>query len=74
MKIECGAEALDKNGEFVGTVSNVIRNTWTGKIIKFMVRTESPEAAYLFSPEQVLEVTNSKIKLNISREELNESA
>jgi len=74
MKIEVGAEVLDKNGKPLGIVYNVIRNTWTGEIRKFMVRTESPEAAFLFSPEQVLEVINSKIKLNVSWDELNKNA
>lgn len=70
MKIECGTEVIDKNGEFLGVVHNVIRDTWTGEIKKFMVRTESPEAAFLFSPEQILEVINSRIKLNDSLDEL----
>lgn len=74
MKIEVGVEVLDKDGELLGLVHNIIRDTWTGEIRKFMVRTQSPEAAFLFSPEQVLEVVDSKIKLNISWDELNKNA
>jgi sporulation protein YlmC with PRC-barrel domain len=74
MKIEVGTEVLDSNGVILGVVNNVIRNSWTGEISKFMVRTEEPEEAHLFSPEQVLEVTDSKIKLSISLEELTENA
>jgi len=74
MEIGVGVEVLDKNGELLGIVHNIIRDTWTGEIRKFMVRTESPEAAFLFSPEQVLEVINSKIKLNVSWDELNKNA
>jgi len=70
MKIEVGAEVLDSDGVLLGIVNNIIRNSWTGEISKFMVRTEEPEAAHFFSPEQVLEVTDSKIKLSISSEEL----
>lgn len=74
MEIGVGVEVLDKKGELLGIVHNIIRDTWTGEIRKFMVRTQSPEAAFLFSPEQVLEVVNFKIKLNISGDELNKNA
>ena len=36
MRIEYGAEVVDKNGNLLGTVTTVVRNSWTGEISKFM--------------------------------------
>jgi len=73
MKIEYGAEVVDRDGKVLGTVGYVIRNTWTGEISKFMVRRESPKRDLLFSLQDVLEVAESKIKVNISFNEQGEN-
>lgn len=72
MEIEFGIEVIDKNGKVLGTVDNLVRNTWTGEISKFMVRRKAPDSDLLFSPQDVLEVTNTVVQLNVSTEELSE--
>jgi len=73
MEIEYGAEVMDRNNKVLGTVDYVIRNTWTGEISKFMVRRKAPDRELFLSPEEVLEVTNTGIRLNISCDELSET-
>lgn len=72
MEIEFGTEVIDKNDEVLGTVDHLVRNTWTGEISKFMVRRKAPDSDLLFSPQDVLEVTNDAVKLNLSIDELSE--
>jgi len=67
MHIEYGAEVIDKNGKVLGTVSHLVRNTWTGEISKFV-------RDLFFSTEDVLEATNTVIRVNISFDELSEDA
>lgn len=74
MEIEYGAEVIDKSGKVLGTVDHLARNTWTGEISKFMVRRKAPERDLFFSIEDVLEATKSKVKVNVSLDELNENA
>ena len=74
MEIEYGAEVIDRNDKVLGTVDHLVRNTWTGEISKFMVRRKAPQSDLFFSTEDVLEVTKSKVKVNISSDELNENA
>jgi len=73
MEIEYGAEVMDRNNKVLGTVDYVMRNSWTGEISKFMVRRKAPDRDLFFSPEDVLEVTNTGIRLNISYDELSET-
>ena len=73
MQIEYGAEVTDRNGRVLGTVDHLMRNTWTGEISKFVVRRKAPERDLFFSSQDVLEATNTKIKLNISFDELSEN-
>ena len=73
MEIEYGAEVIDRNGKVIGTVAHVIRNSWTGEISKFVVRRKAPDRDLFLSPEDVLEVTNTGIRLNISYDELSET-
>lgn len=72
MEIEYGAEVIDKSGRAIGTVAHVIRNSWTGEISKLMVRRKAPDRDLFLSPEEVLEVTSTGIRLNISYDELNQ--
>lgn len=72
MEIEYGSEVTDRNGKVLGTVDYIIRNSWTGEISKFMIHRESPKKDLMFSLQDVLEVAESKIKVNVSLDELNE--
>ena len=69
MEIEYGAEVVDKSGKVLGTIDHIIRDTWTGDIRKFMIRNKLPDKDLMFSPQDVLEATKSKIKVNISFDE-----
>jgi len=73
MEIEYGAEVIDKNGKVLGTVDHLVRNTWSGEISKFMVCRKAPDRDLFFSTEDVLEATKSKVKVNVSLDELNEN-
>ena len=73
MEIEMGCEVIDKNGKVLGTVDYIIRNSWTGEISKFMIRKKLPDKDLMFSPQDVLEATKSKIKVNISINEQGEN-
>jgi sporulation protein YlmC with PRC-barrel domain len=73
MEIAYGALVVDKNDEALGTINQIILDTWTGNPRKFVVRRKTPETALFFSPEHVTEVTKKKVKLNISVEELEQA-
>lgn len=66
MEIPYGAKVLDKNGEPIGVIDYLIRNTYTGDLKKFRVKTGSQEADPFFSPEDVLEATADKVTLKIA--------
>jgi len=71
VQIEYGIEVRDRNGCILGTVSNVIRDTWTGEIRKFVVLSKLPEKNLFFSPEDVLEVSSTQVKVKAEGDELN---
>ena len=73
MEIEYRAEVIDRDGKVLGTVDHLVRNTWSGEITKFMVCRKAPESDLFFSTEDVLEATKSKVKVNVSLDELNEN-
>jgi sporulation protein YlmC with PRC-barrel domain len=72
LAIEFGAEVVDKNGQFLGTVEYLIRNSWTGEITKFMVSGEALETDLFFTPEDIAKATGQKIHLAVSLDELGE--
>jgi len=73
MEIEYGAQVIDRDGKVLGTVDHLVRNTWTGEISKFMVCRKAPDRDLLLSPQDVLEATEKKVKLNVSFNELTET-
>jgi len=70
MAIEYGAKVIDANGEVLGTVDYLIRDTLTGEIRKFVVRRKAPEHDLFISPDGVQHSTGSEIRLNVSFGEL----
>lgn len=70
MEIEYGAEVVDRNGVALGRVEHVMRNAWTGEISKFVVRRERPDPDLFLSQQDVLETTDSEIKVNVSGHEM----
>lgn len=74
MRLEYGAEVVDRNGKVLGMINYVMRDSWTGEISKFTVGRGAPSSDLFLSPQDVLEETESKVKVNISLDELNENA
>ena len=70
MDINYGASVEDKNGEVLGKVDHIILDTWTGEPRKFVVRRQAPLIDIFFSPEQVTEASEEKVKLSLSLNEL----
>jgi sporulation protein YlmC with PRC-barrel domain len=74
MEVEYGAKVIDSNGKVLGTVDHLIRNTWTGGIIKFAVHRKAPDEDLFFATKDVVEATKTEVKLNISFHELSQNA
>jgi len=74
MQIEYGTEVIDRNGKVLGTVDHLMHNTWTGEVSKFVVRRRAPDRDLFFSTEDVIEATNTRIRVGVSFDELSEDA
>ena len=70
MDIKYGIEVIDTDGTVLGTVDRVIRNSWSGEVSKFVVRGCSPAGDLILSPQDVIEVTESNLKLNVPSDKL----
>ena len=70
MEVEYAAKVIDRNGKPLGQVDHLVRNTYTGEITKFVVRQEAPAKDLFLAPGDVLEATETEVKLNITLEEL----
>ena len=68
--MEYGAEVFDKNGKRLGKVDYIIHDTWSGEVRKFKVHKSGRD--FFFSPEDVIERTSSRLKLNLSLDDLGE--
>jgi sporulation protein YlmC with PRC-barrel domain len=73
MDIEYGTEVIDREGNALGTIDRVIRDSWTGEIRKFSINQDSSSNELLFSPEEILESEETKIKLDVSQDDLRNS-
>jgi sporulation protein YlmC with PRC-barrel domain len=73
VEITYGARVEDRNGKLLGTVSNIMRDAWTGEISKFSVRTETAEAILFYSPKDVSDISDNNVKLKIAYGEVNTS-
>ena len=65
MKTELGSVVIDKEGEILGTVDYVIRNSWTGEISKYIIYRNPPETDISFRPNEILEVNSNETIVNI---------
>lgn len=72
-EIEYGMAVLDKNGNALGIIEKIIMDTWKGEPRKYMARLENETEAFFFSPEQVANVDDGKVKLNIDRQDLEQT-
>ncbi len=69
MKIAYGVNVEDKNGNYIGQVNHVIRDSWTGNIKKFGIWNESFGKDWLVSPDNIQKMTEEKIILSIATDE-----
>jgi len=65
LEVKYGAEVVDKDGKVLGTVDYPIRDTVTGEIRSFKVKTPQTDTDLIFSTEDLLEVTPTRVKLKI---------
>ena len=66
MKIAYGVNVEDKNGNYIGQVNHVIRDSWTGNIKKFGIWNENFGKDWLVSPDNIQKMTKEKIILSIA--------
>jgi sporulation protein YlmC with PRC-barrel domain len=71
MDINFGAEVIDSKGQSLGTVSNVVRDSWSGEIRKFGVKSPLAETLIFYSPEVIESSTSSAIRLKVAFGEVN---
>ena len=66
LEVKYGAEVVDKDGKVLGTVDYPVRNTLTGEIRSFKVKTPQIDTDLFFSTKDLLEVTPTRVKLKVS--------
>jgi sporulation protein YlmC with PRC-barrel domain len=69
MEIKPGVQVIDKNGKVLGSVNHLARDGWSGEIKKFIVNRNPPEKDLFFVPDDVLEATDSRIRLKTAFDE-----
>jgi sporulation protein YlmC with PRC-barrel domain len=69
MEIKPGVQVIDKNGKVVGSVNHLARDGWSGEVKKFIVNRKPPDKDLFFTPEDVLEATDTSIKLKFALDE-----
>lgn len=70
MKIKYGTTVIDKNNKVIGTVDHLMSNPMTGETSKFVVNRQSPEPDLFLSPQDVMEITDTGIKLKLDLDEI----
>jgi sporulation protein YlmC with PRC-barrel domain len=63
MELVNGTVVIDQNGKNIGTVREIIRDSWTGEIKKFTVKTENILDELMYSLADVEEATENQVKL-----------
>ncbi|HEU65685.1 MAG TPA: hypothetical protein ENN57_03345 [Chloroflexi bacterium] len=69
MEIKPGVQVVDKNGKVVGPVTHMARDGWSGELKKVIVNRKPPESDFFFTPDDVLEATDTVIRLKITFDE-----
>jgi len=69
MEIKPGVQVIDKNGTAVGSVNHLARDGWSGEIKKFIVNRQAPDNDLFLTPGDVLEATDSILKLRVALDE-----
>jgi sporulation protein YlmC with PRC-barrel domain len=69
VEIKAGVQVIDKNGKVLGSVSHLARDGWSGEVKKFIVNRKPPDKDLFFTPEDILEATDTTIKLKTALDE-----
>jgi hypothetical protein len=69
MEIKAGVQVVDKEGKVLGSVSHLARDGWSGEVRKFIVNRKPPDKDLFFTPDDVLEATDSRIRLKTAFDE-----
>ena len=73
MNIEYEMAVVDKNGKNIGEIDHIVVDGWSGEPRKFMVRLDDNVSAVYFTPDNVDSVTEGKVTLNISFEDMEQT-
>jgi sporulation protein YlmC with PRC-barrel domain len=63
-EVTFGAEVVDKDDKSLGTVDYMVRDTLSGNIKSFKVKTEKSESDLIFSTDDIIAMTPTKVKVN----------
>jgi len=63
MDMKPGVPVIDKNGKALGSVAHLARDGWSGKVKKFRINRKPPDKDIFFTPEDVLEATDTIVTL-----------
>ena len=69
MGIKAGAQVVDRTDKVLGSVNHLARDGWSGEVRKFIVNRKPPDKDLFFTPDDVLEATDSRIRLKIALDE-----
>ena len=70
MNIEYGLKVVDKNGKTLGTVDHIVLDTWTGEQRKFVIRRKEQDRDIFFSPENIADSNEEKVRLKVTAKDL----
>lgn len=72
MEPQIGFGVIDKQEKVLGNIDYLVRDTWSGDIMKYMIYHKPPDRDITFSPADIAEVEENRVKLNVTAEELND--
>lgn len=72
MELEYKAKVVDKEGQHLGTVDHLVRDTWTGELSKFVVGQPAPHNDLFLSVDDVLAATKDRVTLKLSAAEISQ--
>jgi sporulation protein YlmC with PRC-barrel domain len=70
MEIEYGATVLDKNGQNLGTVDYIIRDSWSGEVKKFVIHRHPEKNDLFLPPDHVQEADQDTVKMDLPLDQL----
>ena len=69
MDIKPGVPVVDRIGKALGSVTHLARDGWSGKVKKVIINRKPPDKDIFFTPEDVLEITDTVITLKYDFDE-----